>query len=227
VKLCVAGAMRSLMRQTAISLVFAVVTAGLVCAQSMQDGSWVYDDGWSDSSYVWGYGQTGSSWLADHSFAVDITITSPLGNSTSVSAGFDQWGTSTSTFLEWSYGDFGDYLISINHRTFCSIVMAAFLAAATVIIVEPPGEPCSGPDSWTCTERNDELPLGTMKGAPRCRQYTACCTPNNPPMNGWCRVETCNKCAGQSVEPVNAICVQNERTCKDAVNSFLCGPGCQ
>ena len=189
----------------------------------MNDGSSTYLDGWGDSSYMYGYGSTSGS-IPIHEYAVDVTITSPLGRTSSASSTSYRSGiVSKTAMLSWNWNDYGDYTINTTHKGFCTISYYYFILAQRWGSRQPPNPPCQDQNSATCKESNQLAPLGPRRGGLDCKRSTNCCTANLIQINGWCRTETCYKCSGQPNDPVQSQCFQREDTCKDKTFNVFCG----
>ncbi len=192
-------------------------------AQFMGDQSSIYSDAWGDDSNIYGYGSTTGT-LSYHSYDVDVTITSPLGRTAAAYGSYSYWFSSTSAALDWDLDDFGDYTLTFYFRTHCNVAQIYFLAAMAVLTTTPPAPPCSSAQTVTCNEFNNELPLGQRLGNPACTSSPNCCTAaNQPPVNGYCRTETCIKCGNANLKnSINSQCFQDKSKCQDGTYNVFC-----
>lgn len=208
-------------RTLALLLLFASPGAVTSDAQ-MTDTSWIYSDGYADSGYVYGTGMTQGS-LSVHRYAVDVTVSSPLGRaSTATQYSYQSGPVSNMATLSWSNDDFGSYLITSTHKVYCTIGFVYFVLGTTFASRTPPGQPCQSPNQATCIEWNDEAPIGARKQL-TCKRMTHCCTAFDlTPVNGWCRTERCQKCSGQANDPVKSMCFQSQPNCSNPLISAFC-----
>jgi hypothetical protein len=190
----------------------------------MDDGSSVYSDGYADDNYVYGTGNTIGAYPI-RSYAVDVTVTSPLGRTASeYMTSFDPGDVTTSTALSWNLDDFGVYEIDSSHRLYCWSAWQEFYMTDTETVTTPPAPPCTD-KTRTCREYNYEGPVAQMKNH-SCSYSAYCCGPDSGLLYGWCRREVCNKCPSQKQDPEWSRCWASRATCEGAQATWCAGGQC-
>lgn len=206
----------------ALGLAIFISPSAALSQQPMNDTSSVYNDMWFDDTTVWVTGQiTGS--IGVHTYATYLTLHTPSGTNMSSQPGFAYGTVYNNLNAPWTAADLGaDFTGTAQNVGYCTVGTVYFTLAYVQLKRRPisPNYQCTQGLTNVCADASNGLaPLGP-RVAVSCKKWNYCCAADNSYYSGWCRIETCQKVAGQAQNPVSSQCM-SQSTCQNyTINAF-------